>query len=564
MKEESYFFRLSKYQTRIEKFFEENPDFLEPKSRRNEMINNFLKPGLSDLCVSRTTLKWGIPVPFNDKHVIYVWMDALNNYITALGYKSGNEEAFKKFWPADVHVMGKEIVRFHSIIWPAFLMALDIPIPKKVYAHGWMTFSGDKISKSKGNTVDPVTLSDRYGVDAVRHYLLREIPFGQDGNYTNSIFLNRVNSDLANDLGNLVSRTAAMIERYSGGALPASAEYNEADLELIKQAENLLPKVTELVDKLFVPDALSEIIRLSQACNKYIDASAPWALNKNGENERLNTVLYTLAETIRIIAVSLSPFLPDASEKILKSLSADTEELSGFDGIKKFGGLKAGSVISKIPPIFPRIDVAKELKYLEEQGGGGATKTTENADEKRGINSQKTAENADEKRGIDSQKTAENADEKREINSQINDKKADGKRGIEPRKNDEKTTVNAAEKPAEKHGADESETAQITIDEFMKIKLKTAKVTACERVEKSEKLLKLTLKCGEEIRTVVSGIAHKFSPEDMVGKTVVVVANLKPAKLKGIMSEGMILCAEDGEHNLAIVTADIEDGSVVR
>jgi methionyl-tRNA synthetase len=512
MKEESYFFRLSKYQDRIIKHIEENPEFLEPKSRKNEMINNFLKPGLTDLCVSRTSIKWGIPVPFNPKHVIYVWIDALNNYITALGYGSDDEKLFKQFWPADIHMMGKEIVRFHSIIWPAFLMALDIPLPKKVYAHGWMTFSGDKISKSKGNTVDPVVLSDRYGVDAVRYYLLREIPFGQDGNYTNSIFLSRINTDLANDLGNLVSRTAAMIGQYNGGLLPKASARTSDDDKLIAQAEGLLPKITEFTDKLLVPEALNEIIKLAQACNKYIDVNAPWILKKNGDTDRLNTVLYNLAETIRIIAVALTPYLPDTAEKILAVFEV-AQGNAGFDSITKFGGLKQGIAVTKIPPLFPRIDIEKELKIFEADA-----LETQNAQLAAAV-------------------------------------KADAPSADKADKNEKAATETVVDD------------GMISIDDFAKIRLKTAKVIACEKVEKSEKLLKLTVRLGAETRTIVSGIAHKYTPQEMVGKNVIVVANLKPAKLKGIVSEGMILCAEDEERNLSIAApenGDFPDGSTVR
>ncbi|MDR3293444.1 MAG: methionine--tRNA ligase [Clostridiales bacterium] len=528
MKEESYFFRLSKYQDRILKLYEDNAGFLEPKSRQNEMINNFLKPGLQDLCVSRTTLKWGIPVPFNTKHVVYVWLDALVNYISALGYATDDEKLFKKFWPADLHMVGKEIVRFHSIIWPAFLMALNLPIPKKVYGHGWITFSGDKMSKSKGNIADPVVLSGRYGVDAVRYYLLREIPFGQDGNYTNSIFLNRVNNDLANDLGNLVSRTTAMIGIYNGGILPKGDAKTDADAALIGEAEGLLSKVADYMDKLLAPEALNEINKLAQACNKYIDANAPWSLQKSGNTERLNTVLYTLAETVRFIAVALAPFLPDASEKILASFSVP-KELSGFLSLKKFGGLKAGSTVVKLPPLFPRIDIEKELKYFEEESLKAEAKAEKGVEEKENKAAKNTAVNA--------------------------------QKGVEEKEN------RAAEKSAIEGENKASEDGTISIEDFMKIKLKTALVVACEKVEKSEKLLKLTLKLGEETRTVVSGIAHKYSPTDLVGKNVVLVANLKPAKLKGILSEGMILCAEDSEHNLSIVSPEdkgFEDGSTVR
>jgi methionyl-tRNA synthetase len=516
MKEESYFFRLSKYADAIIKLYEDNPEFLEPKSRRNEMINNFLKPGLTDLCVSRTTLKWGIPVPFDPKHVIYVWLDALTNYITALGYGSDDESLFEKFWPADIHMMGKEIIRFHSIIWPAFLMALDLPIPKKVYGHGWMIFSGDKISKSKGNTVDPFVLSGRYGVDAVRYYLLREIPFGQDGNYTTQIFLNRINNDLANDLGNLVSRSSAMIGQYNGGLVPKRPRVtDERDSALIAQAEGLLAKAAASVNGLEIPDALNEIIRLSQNCNKYIEVSAPWILKKNGDTARLNAVLYNLAECIRIAAVVLAPFLPETSAKILDSMSVGAE-LRTFASAEKFGGIEEGSVVVKIPPLFPRIDIEKEAGFFDGLETEQAEKTAAQA-EKDPAAAQKDGKGQAEKDGA----------------------------AVEPKQDD----------------------GMISIDEFMKIKLKTAKVIACERVEKSDKLLKLTVRVGGETRTIVSGIALSFSAEEMVGKNVVIVANLKPAKLRGIMSEGMILCAEDDEKKLAIVNtddADFKDGSVVR
>ncbi|MDR2046453.1 MAG: methionine--tRNA ligase [Clostridiales bacterium] len=543
-KEESYFFRLSKYRDKVMKFLEENPDFLEPKSRVNEMLNNFLKPGLSDLCVSRTTVKWGIPVPFDNRHVVYVWMDALNNYITALGCESDDRSEFDRYWPADLHMMGKEIVRFHAVIWPAFLMALDLPLPKKIYAHGWMTFSGDKISKSKGNTVDPVTLSERYGADAVRYYLLRAIPFGQDGNYTNAVFLNRINADLANDLGNLVSRTAAMIERYAGGVLPGAGEYAAADRELIERAEGLLTRITEHIDRLSAPDALGEIIGLAQSCNKYIDETAPWTLDKNGDGERLNTVLYVLAETIRIIAVATEPFLPETSGKILESLSS--KHRTDFGSIKKFGGIKAGVTVNKIPPLFPRIDIEKELKFLN---GEISDTDKPNGNE---------AEDGKKKALQTIERTARNGAEKSLESADC---------GVEKR--DIETKNKSAGNAGGEVGSGAHETRNdglISIDEFAKIKLKTAKITACERVEKSDKLLKFTLKCGEETRTVVSGIAHKFAPDETVGKTVVIVANLRPAKLRGVLSEGMILCAEDAEHNLAIVTTDgdFADGCTVR
>ncbi len=468
-KEESYFFRLSKYQDRLIELYKNNPSFISPKSRMNEMINNFIKPGLQDLCVSRTSFKWGIPVTFDDKHVIYVWIDALTNYITALGYGGDDDSLFKKYWPADLHMVGKEIVRFHTIIWPALLMALGLELPKEVYGHGWLLIGGDKMSKSKGNVVDPFILSDRYGVDAVRYFLLREVPFGSDGVYTNEALITRTNADLANDLGNLVSRTTAMITQYFGGKVPAPTKAEEIDGELVSMSVAALGKVRENVENLLIPESLSEIFRLIQRANKYIDETMPWALAKDPDKrERLATVLYNLAEVIRVSAVLISPFMPDTAQKIYDHLCLGKLP-SDFESVKTFGGLPVGGDVVKGEALFPRRDVKKELAELE--------------------------------------KLAESAVKKEE--------KKDGE--------------------------------YITIDDFSKVKLAAAKVLACEKVEGSDKLLKMTLDAGGETRVVVSGIARHYSPEYMVGKTVVIVKNLKPAKLKGITSEGMILCASDGK-----------------
>ncbi len=468
-KEESYFFRLSKYQDRLIELYKNNPSFISPKSRMNEMINNFIKPGLQDLCVSRTSFKWGIPVTFDDKHVIYVWIDALTNYITALGYGGDDDSLFKKYWPADLHMVGKEIVRFHTIIWPALLMALGLELPKEVYGHGWLLIGGDKMSKSKGNVVDPFILSDRYGVDAVRYFLLREVPFGSDGVYTNEALITRTNADLANDLGNLVSRTTAMITQYFGGKVPAPTKAEEIDGELISMSVAALGKVRENVENLLIPESLSEIFRLIQRANKYIDETMPWALAKDPDKrERLATVLYNMAEVIRVSAVLISPFMPDTAQKIYDHLCLGKLP-SDFESVKTFGGLPVGGGVVKGEALFPRRDVKKELAELE--------------------------------------KLAESAVKKEE--------KKDGE--------------------------------YITIDDFSKVKLAAAKVLACEKVEGSDKLLKMTLDAGGETRVVVSGIARHYSPEYMVGKTVVIVKNLKPAKLKGITSEGMILCASDGK-----------------
>ncbi|MGN1040459.1 MAG: methionine--tRNA ligase, partial [Candidatus Fimimonas sp.] len=371
-KEESYFFRLSKYQDRLIEFYKQNPEFISPKSRMNEMINNFIKPGLKDLCISRTTFNWGVKLPFDPKHVAYVWVDALTNYITALGYLQEDHSNFDKFWPADLHMVGKEIVRFHTIIWPALLMALDLPLPKKVYGHGWLLFDNDKMSKSKGNVVDPFFLANRYGVDAIRYYLLREIPFGSDGSYTNEAFLTRTNADLVNDLGNLVSRTTAMVAQYFGGSIPACGELTELDNELVALMNGSLEKVRADMEALSAPDALADIFRIVQRANKYIDETMPWALNKNGEKQRLATVLYVLCECIKFSATLLLPFVPQTSERIFQKLGLPLPE--NFDGLV-FGNIPQGTVVTKGENLFNRIDIAKELKELaaiaqqEEQKG---------------------------------------------------------------------------------------------------------------------------------------------------------------------------------------------------
>lgn len=493
-KEESYFFRLSKYQDKLIELYNKNPEFISPKSRMNEMINNFIKPGLQDLCVSRTSFKWGIPVSFDDKHVIYVWVDALTNYITALGYEGKDDSLFKKYWPANLHMVGKEIVRFHTIIWPAILMALGVDMPQKVYGHGWLLIGGDKMSKSKGNVVDPFVLSERYGVDAVRYFLLREVPFGSDGVYTNEALITRTNADLANDLGNLVSRTTAMITQYFGGVVPAHDCKEDLDDELINLCKDALAKVRTHIDNLLVPEALVEIFRLVQRANKYIDETMPWVLAKDeSKKARLGTVLYNLAETIRISAVLLSPFVPTTAQKIFDSLQLGTLP-ADFESVKEFGGLAVGGTVVKGNALFPRLDMKKELAELE--------------------------------------KLAE-------------------------------AQAKAKEQPKQEV-AEEEPKAEISIDDFAKVELATAKVLTCEKVAKSDKLLKLTLDVAGKERTVVSGIAQYYTPEYMVGKTVVIVKNLKPVKLRGILSEGMILCASNGK-DVVFVTPEkeIESGSGV-
>lgn len=504
-KEESYFFRLSKYADKILKLYEDNPEFLQPKSRMNEMINNFIKPGLQDLCVSRTTVKWGIPVEFDKNHTVYVWIDALSNYISALGYKNGNEELFDKFWPCDLHMTGKEIIRFHAIIWPAILMALDLPLPKRVYGHGWLLIGGDKLSKSKQDKIsteltDPKEIVARYGKDSLRYFLLREIPFGSDGVYSNEAFLNRINSDLSNDLGNLVSRTTAMIAQNFGGILPASTAEEDIDRELISMSQSLLELVERDIEEINVPKALQDIFKVVGRANKYIDETTPWVLAKDPEKrDRLATVLYNLSEVIRITSTILAAFIPSSAEKILSCYGIEVNGLS-LDTVEKFGYLKAGIAVTKSQPIFPRIDVKKELKAVEDMM-------------------------------------------------------------IERHKKVQKS----ADKPVIDKNNEPKVPSEITIDDFFKTDLRVAKVLSCEKVEKSDKLLKLQLSLGNETRQVVSGIAKYYTSEELVGKKVVLVANLKPAKLRGVESQGMILCGECGD-NVRLVEPDqsLPEGSKIR
>lgn len=506
VKEKSYFFRMSNYQNRLLQYIEENPEFIQPESRRNEMVNNFLKPGLEDLCVSRTTFDWGIKVPNDPEHVIYVWIDALANYITALGFMSKDDHLYQKYWPADVQLIGKDILRFHTIYWPIILMALDVPVPKKVFGHGWLLMPDGKMSKSKGNVIDPKFLIDRYGSDSIRYFLLREIAFGQDGVFTPEAFIQRLNFDLANDLGNLVSRTTAMIDKYFDGVIPAPTQPGEYDDHLIQLAGKTATLVEQHLDQMRFSNALTHLWELVGKTNKYIDETTPWGLAKDEANrERLGTVLYNLAESIRIISVMLQPFMTKAPAKIWEQLGLNTDEavVLQWDQAKEWGKLPSGVKVNRSEMLFPRLELEVEIIAIDENTAAARKQAEEN-------NKQK----------------AEQAE-----------------------------AVKAA--PPEVH--------EIPIDDFMKVELRVAQVISAEPVPKADKLLKLQLDLGYEQRQVVSGIAKYYSPGDLKGKKVICVTNLKPVKLRGEMSYGMILAASDGDQlTLATVPDHMPNGAKVK
>lgn len=493
-REEAYFLKLSKYQKQLEEYIETNENFIYPESRKKEMLNNFIKPGLQDLCVSRTSFKWGIPVDFDPKHVVYVWLDALANYITGIGYDpDGSSEQYKKYWPADVHIIGKDIVRFHTIYWPIMLMALGEPLPKQVFGHPWLLFGTDKMSKSRGNVIYADDLVDLFGVDAVRYYLLAEMPYASDGSITYENMIERYNADLANTLGNLVNRTIAMTNKYFDGVVQPGDVTEELDGELKALAVETVGKVDKLLSEYRVSDTLDAIFTLAKRCNKYIDETAPWTLAKDeSKKARLGTVLYNLLESIRFVAVLLSPFLPETSEKILAQINTDIKD---YDSLSAFGALKAGTVVGKAEPLFARIDAKEMFEKIEAR-------------------------------------------------------------------------AKAAQEAAKEENAEVEEAeglAKIGIEDFSKVELKVAEIKDCEPVKKAKKLLKLTLDDGSKTpRTVASGIAKWYKPEELIGHKVIVVSNLKPAVLCGVESNGMILAADAGDEAKVVFVDGMPNGAKIR